>query len=238
MPLGSLISLIALAVFFIAYMIVRFFHIKIAAIILKTLTSLSFVMIAVFSKEKMLFDTFAYITTIVALSIGCASDIVIQFRRYIDNSKTKFILMNVGFGLYALEIMLLNLVLVNMSVYQKVESITWQTIAALASTIVILILANVFGKKREYEFGKFELQANLYLLVLAFVAFISIYLFISGSKTLLFMLGMISFVLSNIFLIAIYFGGKNTSKVIVLLNNIFYYGAQTLLALSLLYVIA
>jgi hypothetical protein len=94
MPLGTLISLIALVVFFISYMIVRFFNIKIAAIIFKCLTSLSFVMIAVFSKEKMLFDNFAYGLTIGALSLGCASDIVIQFRRYSDNNKTKFILNN------------------------------------------------------------------------------------------------------------------------------------------------
>jgi hypothetical protein len=91
MPLGTLISLIALVVFFISYMIVRFFNIKIAAIIFKCLTSLSFVMIAVFSKEKMLFDNFAYGLTIGALSLGCASDIVIQFRRYSDNNKTKFL---------------------------------------------------------------------------------------------------------------------------------------------------
>lgn len=238
MPLGTLISLCALAVFFIAYMVVRFLNLKIPAIILKSLSSISFVCMAIFAKPRLLFDGFAYSLTIVALSLGCISDIVIQFRRYCSNSKTNFVLMNVGFGLYGLEIMVLNLVLVNMAVVQKVESITWQTIAALGTTIVVLIIENIIGKKKNYEFGKFELQANLYLLVLSFVASISIFLFISGSKTLLFMLGMISFIISDVFLIAVYFGGRKDNKIFVILNNLFYYSAQALLALSLLYVIA
>ena len=237
MPLGTIISLVALVVFFIAYMLVRFFKIRIASLILKGLTSVSFLMIAIFTKKALLFDNFAYGITVAALSLGVISDIVIQFRRYFDKPNLGFILLNISFALYALEIMLLNLALVNMAVCQKVESITWQTIAALASTIIVLIVANILGKKKEYDFGKFELQANLYLLVLAFVAFISIYLLISGSKTLLFTLGMISFVISDIFLIVVYFGGKNENKLFIVLNNLFYYGAQALIAFSLIHVL-
>ncbi|MBO5866748.1 MAG: hypothetical protein J6Q55_01680 [Clostridia bacterium] len=79
--------------------------------------------------------------------------------------------------------------------------------------------------------GKFTLQVSSYCFMLTFAAALSFALAISNAILWPLAIALVSFWLSDLVLSLMYFGGKEDSKFLSILNHFLYYGAQIAIAL-------
>lgn len=98
----------------------------------------------------------------------------------------------------------------------------------------VLAFALVMGGERflKFKFGKFTIHSILYAFVLLFMGAFSIGLCIvmKNTRMLQFAIGMILFLLSDLVLTQMYFGGRPKDKALCVINHTLYYAAQIVLA--------
>ena len=82
------------------------------------------------------------------------------------------------------------------------------------------------GKLLKLNFGKFTVHSLLYAFILIFMLCISM----RSTKLVLFAVGMVLFLLSDLVLTQMYFGGKPRDKVLCTVNHTLYYAAQICIA--------
>lgn len=82
------------------------------------------------------------------------------------------------------------------------------------------------------DFGKFAVHALLYGFCLMFMSALGIGLaIVAGTRELIvFAVGMVLFLLSDMVLTTMYFGGKPRDKVLCTVNHALYYAAQITIA--------
>lgn len=106
-------------------------------------------------------------------------------------------------------------------------------IIAVSSSIIITLFIVLSSKKMGLNFGKFLIQTILYTLILSFTMIYTLVISImTGSLWLLF-IAMLLFFLSDVVLSFQYFGGKLSSKLLIVVNHSLYYMAQILLVIVL-----
>ena len=108
-------------------------------------------------------------------------------------------------------------------------------IFGLAGMTVFLVL--VTENPMKLNFGKFRLISSIYAFILSFITFLMLWTAIRYENfgMLIFSLGLIFFLISDLILSHSYFG-KKEKPWMILTNYIFYYGAQYLIALSILWI--
>lgn len=92
----------------------------------------------------------------------------------------------------------------------------------------------VFGGEKllKFNFGKFTIHSLLYAFILLFMGAFTVgcCIVMKNNKMALFASGMILFLLSDVVLTQMYFGGRPNDKSLCVINHIFYYAAQICIA--------
>lgn len=114
------------------------------------------------------------------------------------------------------------------------EFATGGVIGASVAIAAVMACGTVLlgGKLLGLRFGRFTTHSLLYAFILIFMSAFSIGLCISmrSAKLVLFAVGMALFLLSDLVLTQMYFGGKPRDKVLCTVNHTLYYAAQICIA--------
>ncbi len=107
-------------------------------------------------------------------------------------------------------------------------------IGVCVAIAAIISFAMVFGgeKLMGLRFGKFTIHSLLYAFVLLFMSAFSIgtCIVMKNTRMILFAIGMVLFLLSDVVLTQMYFGGRAKDKTLCIVNHTLYYAAQIVLA--------
>lgn len=174
-------------------------------------------------------NTFGFLV-ITALIVCLIGDIVLDLKLIYPKDDTFFTYF--GFGSF----MLGHLFYIGYFLYQfPLSIIAYSFIFGLAGISVFLVLVTEFPMQLNY--GKFRTIVSVYAFVLSLIMFLSLWVGLELSNTglIIFGIGMVSFLISDLILSQSYFGKEEKSWMIIG-NYIFYYGAQLILASSILYI--
>lgn len=109
---------------------------------------------------------------------------------------------------------------------------------ALGAGILVGILIYVTPKLMKLDYGKFRVISSVYAGVLVYVTVYALYLevgTIHSIAKLLFFLGLVLFLISDLILSQIYFGNEKNTTLNKILNHATYYAGQILIAASTMY---
>ena len=127
--------------------------------------------------------------------------------------------------------------------YFGTEIISWSTIGICIAVAAVGAFAMVFGGERlmKLKFGNFTIHSICYAFLLLFMAAIGIAVWVLGAeknaKVPVFTFGMILFLLSDVVLTQMYFGGKPNDKALCIINHSLYYAAQICIASFVFYMV-
>lgn len=114
------------------------------------------------------------------------------------------------------------------------EYINGALIGGSVAAAAVMACAAVFGGGRfmKLAFGKFAVHSLLYAFCLMFMSAFAVGLCILTNNTVmaLFAAGMVLFLLSDLVLTKMYFGGKPKDKILCTVNHALYYAAQICIA--------
>lgn len=115
------------------------------------------------------------------------------------------------------------------------------TLTALFPMAVSVLIVFISEPVMKVKYGEFKKITVAYLFILGYVLGLSwgYLIFEYSISALLFSIGFLLFIGSDIFLSSLYFGATEkdrTNRVSIVLNHILYYSAQFLIALSLLFI--
>lgn len=115
-------------------------------------------------------------------------------------------------------------------------SITAPILISLVITIPISAAIMFASKFLNVKFGNFFVHALTYTVMLVFMSVFTIYLSLAFSVIGILAAGFVLFLLSDLVLSTMYFGGKPNDKVLVVVNHTLYYAAQICIASFLFFV--
>ena len=167
---------------------------------------------------------------VTGLILGLIGDIVLDLKLIYPKDGTFYTFF--GFGSF----MLGHLIYILYFLCQfPLSMIAYSIIFSLAGVTVFIVLVTEFPLKLNY--GRFRTTVAVYAFILSLIMFLSLWIgFEKDIKGIIvFGVGMISFLLSDLILSQSYFG-KEEKTWMIISNYVFYYGAQILIASSLLYV--
>ena len=105
--------------------------------------------------------------------------------------------------------------------------------------ILFFVAVILYFGTQIFDFGKFTVHSVCYAFVLLFMGAIGVAAWVKGAAanphTPLFAVGMILFLLSDVVLTQMYFGGKAKDKVLCVVNHALYYAAQICIAAFVFY---
>ena len=202
------------------------------ALILKILASFGFVasaFIGIATIDAQYNTKLALAFIGIGLLLGMIGDIVLDLKVIYDNDKVYLNTGMLSFGLgHIAYFSAFSMLAINL----KVD--LWTPIlVACGIAIVLTIGITLSSKKMGLNFGDFLWQTILYTFILSFMTVYSLVLFIMGGASIIVFIGMLLFFLSDIVLSFQYFGGKISSKPLIVINHLLYYGAQIILLTSL-----
>lgn len=199
------------------------------ALFLKALASIGFVVLGL-----MMFFSYAPVSwkstfVILGLVLGLAGDVLLDFK-VVKKEKSDFFL-NWGmlaFGLGHISYFAyLVLTLPEFNIWGLVIALG---VGAFVTYAIIKHIAPVM----KLNFGKFLWQSTSYTFVLTFVFVYSIICAILTPAFWLISLGLGLILVSDLILSTMYFGGKDSDKLLCILNHAIYYLGQIAIALSCL----
>lgn len=213
---------VVLAVLFI---VARVMKGGIGALLLKTLASFGFVASAVIG--LVVSDTtgvtkWAIGLIVIGLLCGMIGDIVLDLKVIYPDSD-KFYLNSgmlsffVGHVFYIIAFSLLT---------DSEITIVIPILISIASAIAITLFITLSSGKMGLNFGKFKVQTIAYTFILSFSVVYALVLSIMGANLWIAFVGMVLFFLSDVVLSFQYFGGKLSSKPLIVINHALYYLAQ------------
>ncbi len=114
-------------------------------------------------------------------------------------------------------------------------------IFAIVVSLACFIFVFISEPLLKVNYGKFKPITAVYMVFLGFTVGLSAgyAIFDFSNVSLMFCIGFILFILSDVFLSGLYFGAtekERTSRPAIIINHILYYSAQFLIALTLLFV--
>ncbi len=222
------------AVALVLFLVVRDNKSSVEAILLKTITSALFMLLAftcmLANQDATLIGYYGLI--IMGLLFGLIGDIVLDLKiLYKDNIEQSDLYTHGGMGSFFIgHIFYLAAIII----YFSFSWVALLVAVAIAAFIVFLSL-----KVMKMNFGKFQFNVITYTLLLtyfvtnSFAAMIDV----GGASAILLFIGATLFLLSDLVLSMTYFDGKD-SKPLIIVNHVLYYSAQFLIALSILYMVA
>ena len=201
------------------------------AIFAKTMASLGMVLGAILALGMGYYYYSLYI--LIGLICGMLGDIFIELRKvYMEE---KLLYFNAGMACFALGHIMY--IIAMLKIVGKVNLVMELLISFGVAIAFSLVLFFVLAKPMKLDFVKCKWQSFFYCVELTFTMMLSIMLFSNHNLSIFIMLGLISFLLSDLVLSMQFFGGgdKEDNKLLVALNHILYYGAQVLIV-GVLYV--
>lgn len=114
------------------------------------------------------------------------------------------------------------------------KTVSLPLVGICVAVAAVVACAMVFGGEKfmGFKFGKFVIHSILYAFCLIFMSALGVGLCISMKSTrmLTFAIGMILFLLSDVVLTSMYFGGRAKDKTLCIINHALYYAAQICIA--------
>lgn len=215
------------------FICLRTAEVKIKHAILKGVSSLFFILTAVFSFVANSNCTPIFGALIIVGAVfGMIGDVSLDFKYVYKNDMNVYL--NMGFIAFLIGHLFYSLAL--MSAY----GITFKsTVFGLIGAIVMLVSVPLSEKILPLKFGKFKFVSAVYMAVLGFTVGLSLGIAITEHftvHTLLFFIGMMLFIISDAVLSGIYFGideKERNKRLPIVVNHIVYYAAQFTIAFSL-----
>lgn len=205
------------------FLVVRVTKGGVPGVLTKALASLFFIALGVagaMSADKI--DK-AVILILFGLVMGLVGDIVLDLKVVYPQSNDLYLnagMISFGIGHCLYIAALLMLISFNLTTL----------LVSIAITLPLTALIMLSSKFMKINFGKFLLHSVLYAVILTFMSVYTIAISISDPKFVLLSVGMVLFLLSDLVLSPMYFGGKQDDKMMCILNHVLYYGAQICIA--------
>lgn len=199
----------------------------------KTVASVFFILMAVVSlfvpgnvQTKILF--------VFGLVCGLIGDIILDLKVMYPADSQKYL--NFGTLMFGIgHLCYLAGVLILVLPYQ-VTGFWWMTGSALALSFALAAVIQVMSPKLKLDMTGFKWQSILYSAELTFMMLISICLSLVFPIMWILAAGFTLFLASDLVLSMQYFGGKQDSKVLTIVNHVLYYLAQVLIAGFLIFI--
>ena len=219
-------------IFCIIFCIFRVKNANILSLILKTASSVCFLLCGIFALTTTSALNFGLM--IVAGGIfGLIGDILLDLKVMHPQENDKYFVAGtcsfaIGHMFYFVAIYLCNYAVLP-------NNILWNILASFGAAILLTLAIMLPSKKLGLNFGKMLYISIAYCFILTFMMSFAISIAIFMPIFWIFAAGMIAFFLSDLVLSMQYFGGRD-QKSLVFVNHIFYYIAQIMLAISIMFI--
>lgn len=202
------------------------------AMFTKALASLGFILVGILGLTQDVDNVLAASFVVLGLIMGLIGDIVLDLKVVYDGSKEEGIYLTggmVSFGIGHIFYFLAILAFLSTSAFLT-GALFGICIAIAVVLTAAIMLAGKFVFK--FDFGKFMVHSIVYAFMLTFMSVFTIALCIVMKNTVMlqFAIGMVLFLLSDIVLTQMYFGGQKKNKLLCIINHVFYYAAQICIA--------
>lgn len=208
----------------------------IIAMLVKVLASLGFIGIGVAGIYSGTNNVQAAIFVIFGLIMGLIGDIVLDLKVVYAGKKEADIYLTSGMVSFGIGHIFY---FVAISLFLGSTAANGALIGVCLAIAAIGAFAMILGGEKllKFNFGKFTIHSLIYAFMLIFMCAFTIGcgIVVKGSKMALFASGMILFLLSDIVLTQMYFGGRPKDKTLCAINHILYYAAQICIATSIFY---
>ena len=195
----------------------------IAGLMAKTIASFTFVMTAIFGLMAVKdLEIANFVLVVLGLLAGMVGDIVLELKViYKDNSYLPYGMIAFGFGhiFYFSSICFF-------AKDMGVETTLPMIIAFSAGIVLTAITLLTASKMMKLNFGEFLPHTIFYTFILTFVTVFAVAIGISIPMILIMALGLALILVSDLVLSMQYFGGKEDSKLLHILNHSIYYLGQ------------
>lgn len=217
------------------------------AIFFKTLTSLMFVFVALFSLKQIGVNTTSIVLIIIGLCFGMIGDVLLDLKvcmKSLDEPKKSDLFMYLGMASFGV-----GHILYITASFLEVENLALYFYISLGIGLALIIGILVLSiKVMKMNYGKFLIPSGVYGFLLASFVVFSIFRYanVLDLKSLLLMIGSIMFIVSDLILSMTYFSKEEDynkkgmlnpeSRFMICINHITYYVAQFLIAISILFI--
>lgn len=204
------------------------------SLIAKTFASLVFVTLGVISLIKA-GNVEVKAMFVLGLVCGLIGDIILDLKiMYPEKKKTYF---NFGTLMFGMGHILYFLGVVIFIADKAVTGFWWLALAALALSVVLSLLIVKMSPKLKLDMTGYKWQCGLYSVALNFMMLISVCLAICWNPICwILAVGFTLFLASDLVLSMQYFGGKEQSTPLIVVNHVLYYVAQILLATFIFFI--
>lgn len=204
-------------------------------LLIKTSISFLFVIVALIATLESSKFTIFNVLVISGLLLGLIGDILLDLK-YVDIERTTgytyggFISFGIG------HILFVTALIIN---YYQAGGVLYIILPIIAS-IVLSIVTILLEKPLKLKYGKYKIISLIYAFLLFGTVTFSLSLSIQNgfqvTALTMFLIGSISFTLSDLVLSGTFFGENKERIIDFVLNYVFYYGAQFTIAMLLLFV--
>lgn len=205
------------------FLVVRVTKGGVPGVLTKIVASLFFITLGVAGVMSAKTVDKAAILILFGLVMGLVGDIVLDLKVVYPQSNDLYLnagMISFGIGHFMYLAALLLLIRFNLTTL----------LVTIAITLPLAALIMFSSKFMKINFGKFLVNSVLYAVILTFMSVYTIAISIADPKFVLFAVGMVLFLLSDLVLSPMYFGGKQDDKMMCILNHVLYYGAQICIA--------
>lgn len=175
---------------------------------------------------------------VAGLIMGLIGDIVLDLKVVYLKSPEEGAYLTGGMASFAIGHVMY---FVAMFLYFGKNVISLSIVGICVAVAAVVAFAMVFGGEKimKFRFGKFTVHSVLYAFVLLFMGAIGVAVWVKGKAinphVPLFAVGMILFLLSDVVLTQMYFGGKAKDILLCVVNHALYYAAQICIAAFVFY---
>jgi uncharacterized membrane protein YhhN len=225
----SIIMTVLGAVTLTLFCIIRDENSSAKALLLKTLTSVFFILAGLFGLSAGALSS--GVLVIAGLLFGLIGDVLLDLK-FIEKPNADLYTYG-GMGSFLVgHVFYIAALLIVFGLGVGGTLISAAIALALAAVVVITTI-----KVMKYDYGKFLAPAAVYSVLLIFFTVLSVYALIEkgGTAAILFTIGSIMFLVSDVILSMTYFGGKK-GKIYLITNHATYYAAQFIIALAVYFI--
>jgi len=209
------------------FLVARTTKIGAHSLLAKTFASVLFVIVGALS---LLTTTYSLTKLLIAIGLvlGLVGDILLDLKvMHQEDSKTY---LNGGMLSFGAGHVLYFIAIVTFVQDKVVTGYGWVILSAFVFSILVGALIVRFAPVLKMDFSGVKIQNWLYSSVLIFNTIISVCLAVVLPIAWIIAIGFVLFLASDLILSTQYFGGKQDSKLLTVLNHVLYYLAQLLIA--------
>ena len=203
------------------------------SLILKIFASVCFVLSGIFaivSNKDLAFSLFI----VIGLIFGLIGDILLDLKiMYTQDDEQYF---NAGTISFMIGHVFYFMSVINFNMLKVKQIFPWNLIISIGVATLITLVVMLLSKPLKINFGKSLIVSTIYCFILSLMVCFTVSIAIYNPIFWIFACGMFMFFVSDLVLSMQYFGDKS-NKVLIYVNHISYYVAQTLIAISILFLV-